>query len=256
MELQRRTLDETEHRPWPRPRRPWLQAQTWIDLLFAHWRVPAEALARVMPPQLPPDVRDGSGWIGITPFRVEGFRVHGTPPVPYVSGFCELNVRTYVTVNGKPGIYFFSLDAARLAAVVAARRSYRLPYFHARMSMESSGDRVRYRSARISRDGPPAAFSGSYGPTGPDGDYPDGSLDRWLAERYCLYVIDSRGRILRADIHHPPWPLQPAAADIEVNTMAAPLGIELVGEPLLHFSARQDTVIWNEQPVERTASST
>ena len=248
--LQRRTLAERDHRPWPLPGRPWLQGQSWIDLLFAHWRVPAEALGRVMPPQLPPDARDGSGWLGMTPFRVDGFRVHGLPPPPLVSSFCELNVRTYVTVNGKPGIYFFSLDAASWAAVVGARRGYRLPYFRARMSMESSGDRVRYRSERISRDGPPAAFAGSYGPTGPAGDYPDGSLDRWLTERYCLYVLDSRGRILRADIHHPPWPLQPAAAEIEMNTMASPLGIELEGDPLLHFSARQDTVIWNEQPVE------
>ena len=250
MELQRRTLAEREHRPWPLPDRPWLQAQTWINLLFAHWPVPAEALQRVMPPQLSPDVREGSGWIGVTPFRVEGFRVHGTPPVPYLSGFCELNVRTYVTVNGKPGIYFFSLDAARLAAVVAARRSYRLPYFHARMSVEIAGGEVHYRSRRISRDGPPASFAGRYRATDPPLDYPDGSLDRWLTERYCLYVVDRRGRILRGDIHHPPWPLQPAAAEIELNTMAAPLGIELEGEPLLHFSARQDTVIWNEATVD------
>ena len=250
MELQRRTLGEREHRPWPLPGRPWLQAQTWINLLFAHWRVPAEALQRVMPPQLAPDVREGSAWIGVTPFRVEGFRLHGTPPVPYLSGFCELNVRTYVTVNGKPGIYFFSLDAASWAAVVGARRTYRLPYFRARMSMDGTRGEVDYRSRRISRDGPPASFAARYRATGPPVDFPDGSLDRWLTERYCLYVVDSRGRILRADIHHPPWPLQPATAEIEMNTMTAPLGIELEGAPLLHFSARQDTVIWNEQPVD------
>ena len=250
MELQRRTLAEREHRPWPLPGRPWLQAQTWMNLLFAHWSVAPEALRRVMPPQLSPDVRDGSAWIGVTPFRVEGFRMHGTPPVPWVSGFCELNVRTYVTVDGKPGIYFFSLDAARWPAVVAARRSYRLPYFHARMSMDVAGGEVQYTSERRSRDGPPAAFAGRYRATGPPGGYPDGSLDRWFTERYCLYVVDSRGRILRADIHHPPWPLQPASAEIELNTMAAPLGIELEGEPLLHFSARQDTVIWSEVPAD------
>jgi uncharacterized protein YqjF (DUF2071 family) len=159
-------------------------------------------------------------------------------------------VRTYVTVNGKPGIYFFSLDAASWAAVVAARRAYRLPYFRARMSMDVAGGEVRYGSRRISRDGPPAAFAGGYRATGPRLDVVDGSLERWLAERYCLYVVDSRGRILRADIHHPPWPLQPAAAEIDLNTMTAPLGIELDREPLLHFSARQDTLIWNEAPVE------
>ena len=247
--LQRRTLEERAHRPWPLPERPWLQGQSWIKLLFAHWRVPPEALARVMPPQLSPEVRDGSGWLGITPFRVDGFRPHGLPPAPRLSTFPELNVRTYVTVNGKPGIYFFSLDAASWGAVFGARRVYRLPYFRARMSMDRDGNSVRYRSERISRDGPPASFAGSYGPTGRLGDYPDGSLDRWLIERYCLYVVDRRGRILRADIHHPPWPLQPASADIELNTMTEQIGIELEGEPLLHFSGRQDTIIWNEVPV-------
>ena len=221
-----------------------------MNLLFAHWRVDPELLQRVMPPQLQPDVRDGSGWIGVTPFRVEGFRLHGMPPVPYVSAFCELNVRTYVTVNGRPGIYFFSLDAARWPAVVAARRSYRLPYFHALMSMDVARSEVHYRSRRRSKDGPPASFAARYRATGAPAAYPDGSLDRWLTERYCLYTIDSRGRILRGDIHHPPWPLQPASAEIEHNTMAAPLGIELEGEPLLHFSARQDTVIWNETAVD------
>jgi uncharacterized protein YqjF (DUF2071 family) len=250
MALQRRVPLEAGHRPWPLPRRPWLQAQTWTGLLFAHWRVGAEALARVMPPQLAPDVRDGSAWIGVTPFRVDGFRIHGLPPPPFLSTFCELNVRTYVTVNDKPGIYFFSLDAASWGAVIGARRSYRLPYFRARMSMDPQGGAVRYRSERISRDGPPAAFGGSYRPTASPADYPDGSLDRWLTERYCLYVVDSQRRLLRAEIHHPPWPLQPASAEIELNTMAAPLGIELEGEPLVHFSARQDTVIWNERPVE------
>ena len=250
MRLQRLTLEETAHRPWPLPGRRWLQAQTWVNLLFAHWPVPAEALRRVMPPQLPPEVRDGSAWIGVTPFRVEGLRPHGLPPPPVVSSFPELNVRTYVTVDGKPGIYFFSLDAGSRAAVAAARRAYRLPYFRARMTVDVAGTAVGYRSERVSRDGPPAAFAGHYRATGPPLDAREGSIDRWLTERYCLYVLDSRGRILRADIHHPPWPLQPATADIEVNTMTMPLGIDLQGAPLLHYSARQDTLIWNEVPVE------
>ena len=251
--LQRGTLGDTGHRPWPLPRRPWLQGQSWLDLLFAHWSVEPEALARVMPPQLPPDVRDGRGYIGVTPFRVAGLHMHGLPPLPRLSSFCELNVRTYVTVDGRPGIYFFSLDAASLPAVLAARRTYRLPYFHARMSQETAGggERLRYRSERVSRDGPPASFAASYGPAGSRLEVIDGALERWLTERYCLYVLDRRGRTLRADIHHPPWPLQPAWAEIEANTMTAPLGIELEGEPLLHFSARQDTLIWREAAADR-----
>jgi uncharacterized protein YqjF (DUF2071 family) len=150
-------------------------------------------------------------------------------------------VRTYVEVGGKPGIYFFSLDAARRAAVAAARRTYRLPYFRARMRIEQAGAEVRYDSRRVDRSGPPAAFRARYRPAGARTDDP---LGRWLAERYCLYVVADRGAVLRADIHHAPWPLQPAEADLELNEMARPLGIELRGEPLLHYSHRQDTLIW------------
>ncbi len=240
--LQRRTLDERAHRPWPLPDGPWVQAQTWCDLLFAHWRVPAERLRRVMPPSLPLHLDDGgSAWLGITPFVVKGLRLRGTPPLPWVSHFPELNVRTYVELDGKPGIYFFSLDAARRAAVIAARRTYRLPYFHARMRAERTGDRVGYESERIDSSGPPASFRGSYGPAGPVTGDP---LGRWLAERYCAYTVDDTGRPLRIEIHHPPWPLQPAEGELDAAAMAAPLAIELEGDPLLHFSARQDTLIW------------
>jgi uncharacterized protein YqjF (DUF2071 family) len=223
-------------------------SQTWCDLLFAHWALAPELMRRLIPAPLQLDEREGRAWLGVTPFRVAGLRGRGMPPLPWVSRFPELNVRTYVHYGGRPGIYFFSLDAARLAAVVAARRGYRLPYFHADMAVGRAGQRVTYRSARIDSSGPPAEFHGRYGPTGPRLPIEDGSLERWLSERYCLYVVDERGRALRADIHHSPWPLQPAAATIDVNTMAAPLGISLEDHPLLHYSARQDVLIWALEP--------
>ena len=245
--LQRRTLDEVAHRPWPLPDGGWIQAQTWCDLLFAHWRVPAEALRRVVPAALPlHEDAEGSTWLGITPFVVRGLRLRGTPPLPWVSHFPELNVRTYVELDGKPGIYFLSLDAARRAAVIAARRTYRLPYFHARMRVVHTGARVDYHSARIDSAGPPARFRGSYAPAGADTDDP---LARWLAERYCAYTLDDRGRPLRIDIHHPPWPLQPASGELEAQGMADQVGIRLEGEPMLHLSARQDTLIWPPRQV-------
>jgi uncharacterized protein YqjF (DUF2071 family) len=225
-----------------RPAGPWLQRQTWSDLLFAHWRVPAEQLRRVMPPTLPLHLyEDGSAWLGITPFVLKGLRLRGTPPLPWVSHFSELNVRTYVEIGGKPGIYFLSLDAGRRAAVIAARRVYRLPYFHARMRANVVGARVDYESERIDSSGPPAAFRGWYSPAG---GRIDDHLARWLAERYCAYTVDEHGRPLRIDIHHPPWPLQPAEAELDAQGMADPIGIRLEGDPLLHFSARQDTLIW------------
>jgi uncharacterized protein YqjF (DUF2071 family) len=132
-----------------------------------------------------------------------------------------------------------SLDAARLAAVAAARRAYRLPYFHAEMSARHQDRTVHYESKRVDPSGLSAQLRAHYAPMGPRLPVDDGALERWLAERYCLYVVDQRGRALRADIHHPPWVLQPAAAVIELNTMAQPLGLELDSSPLLHYSARQ-----------------
>ena len=241
---QRAGLAETTHRPWPPPARPWLMGQTWYSLLFAHWAVRPEALRALIPQPLELDLREGQAWLGVTPFVVGGLRLRGTPPLPWLSRFPELNLRTYVDYGARPGIYFLSLDVARLAAVAGARRAYRLPYFHAKMSARHWGGKVHYESERIDSSGPPAQLRACYNPTGPRLPVDDGSLERWLAERYRLYVVDERGRVLRADIHHPPWPLQPAEATIELNTMARPLGLELDSDPLLHYSSRQDTLIW------------
>jgi uncharacterized protein len=245
---QRATLRETAHRPWPLPSGPWLMGQTWYDLLFAHWRLEPDVLRPLVPPPLQLHVRDGWAWLGITPFVIGGLRSRGTPPLPWLSRFPELNVRTYVDYGGRPGIYFFSLDAARRAAVAAARRGYRLPYFHARMRARHHGSFIAYESSRVDSSGPAAELRASYRAAGTRLAIDDGALERWLAERYCLYVVDDRGRPLRGEIHHPPWPLQPAEATIDVNTMAAPLGIDLDSEPLLHYSARQDVLIWPLRP--------
>jgi uncharacterized protein YqjF (DUF2071 family) len=223
--------------------------QVWLDLLFAHWRVEPEALERVVPPQLPLDRFDGSAWIGVSPFVVRGLRLRRFPPPPLLSAFPEINVRTYVTVQGKPGIYFLSLDADSRSAVFTARRTYRLPYFRSKIAVDRSGDEVSYRAERISDDGPPAAFDAVYEPAGRPEPASPGSLEHFLAERYCLYTLDDQRRIQRADIHHSPWPLRRAEAEIRRNTMAEPYGIALEGEPLLHFSARQDVALWTIAPV-------
>ena len=219
--------------------------QTWERLLFAHWRVPEDRLRRVVPEELALDVKDGACWVGVTPFVVTALHPRGLPPPPAGSRFAELNARTYVTVDGRPGIWFLGMDASSRLAVAAARRAYRLPYFPARMSVRTTGaGEVAYRSVR--RDGPPARFAARYGPTGPPTAARPGTLEHFLTERYCLYTLDARRRVHRTDIHHPPWPLQPARAKIVENTIGRPLGLELAGEPLLHYAARQDVVIWRE----------
>ncbi len=217
--------------------------------MFAHWPVPVAELRRVVPSALPLDTFAGRAWLGVTPFLVRGLRPRLTPPFPYLSRFPELNVRTYVTVGGRPGIYFLSLDAARRLAVWGARRAFRLPYFHARMRAHRRDGVVTYSSERLSSDGEPATFLALYRPRAKQFVAATDSLEYFLAERYCLYTFDERLRVYRADIHHPPWPLQEAEAEIETNTMAEPLGIRLTEEPLLHFARRQDVLIWRRSLV-------
>jgi len=239
---QRASFARTGHRPFPLPRRPWVMGQSWIDLLFAHWAVPASALRPAVPAVIPIDTFEGSAWIGITPFEVVGAHPRAVPPLPWLSRFPELNVRTYATMDGRPGIWFFSLDAARAAAALAARLTYQLPYRHARMAISRGGSRIDYHS-RARRA--PAVLRAAYEPTGP-ATYPaPGTLEYFLTERYCLYTLDRHDRLRRADIHHGPWPLQPARADLAENTMTEPLGIRLPDEPpLVHYAARQDVLVW------------
>src|SRR5437588_6452362 len=135
-------LAETAQRPWPLPHGPWLMAQTWRDLLFAHWAVAPEILRQRVPKRLTLETFEDRSWIGITPFEISGLRPRGLPPVPGVSRFPELNVRTYVSAGDRPGIFFFSLDAASPLAVLAARRSYWLPYFRAEMRIDRLGESV------------------------------------------------------------------------------------------------------------------
>ena len=234
-----------DHRPWPLPSGPWVMTQTWYDLLFAHWPVAVEALRRVIPPSLETDTYEGQAWVGVIPFGMSHVYPRGTFPMPWLSSFLELNVRTYVTVGGKPGVYFFSLDAANPVAVEIARRWYQLPYFNARMSLSHQGDFIYYASRRTHRGAPPVEFSGRYRPSGAVFRSQRGSLEEWLTERYCLYAVGKRGEVYRGEIHHPPWPLQPAEAEIEINTMTRPHGIHLPNlPPLLHYARRLETVEW------------
>ena len=114
-------LNSTAHRPWPIPGGRWIMLQTWLDLLFAHWPIDPQLMRALVPPQLPLDTFEGNCWLAVTPFHMSGIRVRGLPALPGLSRFAELNVRTYVTLDGKPGVFFFSLDAASLPAVRGAQ---------------------------------------------------------------------------------------------------------------------------------------
>jgi uncharacterized protein YqjF (DUF2071 family) len=238
-------LEHVAHRPWPVPNGPWIMTQSWHDLLFAHWPVDARVLRERLPSDLPLDLFEGQAWLGVIPFHMTNVAPRGVPWLPLVSAFPELNVRTYVTRDGKPGVYFFSLDAASAVAVATARALFHLPYHTATMVVQVDADEVRYRSTRNARSAGTAEFVARYAPVGPV-QMPDrGTLEHFLTERYCLYALDRASRVRRLEIHHPPWPLQPADALISVNTMAEASGIHLPSTPpLLHFAKRLDVVAW------------
>ena len=242
-------LNDRAHRPWPMPESPWIMTQTWHDLLFAHWPVDASALREHVPAGFEIDTFDGRAWVAVVPFHMSNVAPRGVPALPWVSAFPELNVRTYVRVKGRPGVYFFSLDASNPVAVGIARTLVHLPYYTATMSVEQKEGWIEYRSQRKNGKGAPAEFVARYRPVGLVTPPVEGSLEYFLTERYCLFTVDSTFHAYSLDIHHPRWPLQTAEGEIGINTMADTAGIRLPPmAPLLHFSKRQDMVAW---PLER-----
>ena len=247
-----RILEERSHRPWPMPAGAWVMRQTWHHLLFAHWRLDADSLRGHIPAGLELDTYQGEAWLGIVPFHMTNVAPRGVPALPWVSAFPELNVRTYVRLEGKPGVYFFSLDATNPLAVWGAWTLFHLPYFTASMTVSVVDDHVRYASRR--RSGESARFVAEYWPCAEPQAPAPGSLEAFLTERYCLYAADSASRLHRLEIHHPPWPLQGADARIAENTMAAAAGLTLPDSPpLLHYSRRQDMVAWLHHRVRAAA---
>jgi uncharacterized protein YqjF (DUF2071 family) len=218
--------------------------QRWHHLLFAHWRCPITDLRPLIPEPLEIETFDGSAWVGVIPFYMSGVRMRLTPPVPTANAFEELNVRTYVTLDGRPGIWFFSLDCASSLAVLGARVGINLPYYRAAMSMTADNGVIDYRSERWHWTGRPAAFAATYQPTGEVYNPAPDTLEHFLTERYCLYS-SAGARIWRGDIIHPRWNLHGANARIDRNSMIAAASIRQLGhEPLLHYSAFQDVRFW------------
>lgn len=245
------------HLPWPLPSGHHGMDMEWHDLLFMHYPVAMDRLRALVPSSLEVETFEGRAWIGIVPFRMTGVKPRFAPALPWLSAFAELNVRTYVTCEGKPGVWFFSLDAANPVAVSVARRFFHLPYFNARMSLRHQGRTVCYASERTHKRAAPAEFRANYSPAGPAITSKPGSLEYWLTERYCLYSADSRGTTRRVDIHHEPWPLQAGEAEIEKNTMLEWLGVEPVeAAPLLHFARYLKVMAWLPRTAQAGVSGT
>jgi uncharacterized protein len=212
---------------------------TWLDVAFLHWPVAHDQLRALVPSELELETFDGSAWVGVVPFEMRGVRLRGLPPIPMAHNFPELNVRTYVRCKGREGVYFFSLDAASRLAVIGARACTGLRYFHARMRIARDADRVFYESRRA---GGNAEFVGRYAPSGPVFTSEAGSFEHWCTERYSLFSRHL-GALLRLDIEHRRWPLQPATADIATNTMASASGISIPARaPHVLFAGRVDVI--------------
>lgn len=251
-------LQSTTHRPYPLPSGPWRLRQRWRDLLFAHYPVPPATVAPLLPPGLELDTYDGAAWLGVVPFwmdHVESRTVGSLAVgVPTVRAFNELNLRTYVRSprTGLSGVYFFALDCSSALATLGARVLFHLPYFPALMSRSITGNVTDYRSRRILCQ-PAPRFEASFGPAAPVVPSTAGSLPAFLTERYCLFT-SSRGRILRGDIHHLPWPLQAAEAEIRIDELPEAHGMRLGADvPVLHFARSLEVYLWGLEPDVRVS---
>ncbi|HEY0614772.1 MAG TPA: DUF2071 domain-containing protein [Candidatus Elarobacter sp.] len=217
----------------------WRVSMDWIDALFVHWPVPAASLRARVPPALEVDTFDGRAWVGIVAFRIAGARPYGAPAPLAWRTFPEINVRTYVSANGRSGVWFLSLDAASDLATLLGRGVVHLPYYRAAIAGSFEPARCAYDLRRADRRAPGARLvvEANAAPGAARTAQP-GTLEHWLVERYCFFTRDPRGRTLRGDVEHPPWPLRDAAVRIEQNTLIAAAGIELPGEsPIAHLSA-------------------
>lgn len=199
-----------------------------------------ERLRPLVPEALEIDEIGGTSWVGVVPFRMSDVMFRGLPALPGISAFPELNVRLYVLHEGRPGVWFLSLDATNPLAVWLARTFVYLPYRRARMTVRHVGAELEYSSA-YGR----ARFEARYGPSSPPYAASPGSLEHWLTERYCLYAAAPDGSLRRCEVHHVPWPLQRARAHIHGNTLLSDHGVHVdADEPVLHFSRHIDVVFW------------
>jgi uncharacterized protein YqjF (DUF2071 family) len=213
--------------------------QSWGGLLFMHWPVPARSLRPLIPHPLAIDTFEGVAWVGITPFTTWGLRPVLLPAVPFLSESHEINVRTYVHLDGTPGVWFFSLDANNPLAVLGARLAFHLPYFAASMSIERQDRTIHFTSRRTHRHAAPAEFEASWAIGDRLARPEPGSLDFFLIERYCLYAA-RKGKLYRARIFHRPWPLHAARLLSCRSTMIEAQGLHSPKATLCGFrSGRQ-----------------
>ena len=229
-----------------------LLRQQWSELLFMHWPVPAELLQPHLPPRLKMDIHDGMAWLAIVPFQMSKVRTRLTPEMPGTNAFLELNVRTYVHLDGVPGVWFFSLDATNALAVWVARTFFNLPYLRANMRMESpSADLRQFTATRTHGGAPPASFRATWKIGTPLPPAEPGSLAFFLTERYALYTSNkAQTKLYRGRVVHSPWPLSTAQVLHLESTLIEGHGLPTpTGPPVVHAGGAVSVELWPMQRV-------
>ncbi len=233
--------------PTRRPDGPAVGFQQWRSLLFLHWPVAKDQLRPLVPKQLTLDLHDGVAYVGVVPFVMQSVRPWHWWPRRCAFSFLETNVRTYVHYRGRPGVYFFSLDASSRLAVAAARINWNLPYYFARMSIERNGNEITYHTRRAAGGARHAVryqLGDIWGPSQPD------TIEHFLLERYLLFV-EQRGRIFAGQVHHAPYPAQQVTLLELEDELVAAAGLPAVDDPpaLMHYAAGVDVEVFTLRPV-------
>ncbi len=249
-----KTLLQTAHRPWPMPAERWRLRQRWTKLLFAHWPMPPEVVQQRLPPGLRVDTHDGWAWLGVAPFVMDRVRFRSVGEhsisVPGAQAFPELNLRTYcIAPDGRPGVYFFSLDASSLLAVVGARVAFGLPYFWSRLRVTQGDEYLHCTSRRLLSK--PAVFEAKYRPLNVASS--DDSLSHFVTHRYAFF-LRRFGHIAAGEIHHAPWVLEQAEAEFIANDLPGSFGFTLPQRPpVLHYAREVHMQAWTLARVEGRA---
>ncbi len=234
----------SQTRPAPVPEGPWVMAQEWQNVLFLHWRVDPGRIQAQLPPGLEVQTMDGAAWLSLVPLHMAHIHLRYLPPIVHFAHFAELNVRTYVTRAGQPGVRFLRILAANRPSSWIGRTVFHTPYLDAAASLRPDGAGFRFTCTR-----PPAAFEARYGGDGPAFTPAPGSLELFLTERYAMYVSGRKGRLYRGDIQHSPWTIQRAAVEIVTDTVLDAVGFGDLGPPdSAFYSTGTRSVVW---PLER-----
>jgi uncharacterized protein len=229
-------LSKLRHRPFPYPEAPWAFYQEWHQAIFLHWEVPVDILRKLIPKGLALDTYDGVGYISLVAFTAENSRPRILPPIPHISHFLEINIRTYVLKDGRPGIYFLNMEAGKTLSAMVFRGLTGFPYTPTIM--------MHNKSHFISVDENNHHYFELEYKKEKKKKFLKSAVDSWLAERYAVY-LDLFGKIFRYDVHHKEWPLQPL--EIKKLQLKYKLGDYSLNDPkpvLAHFSKGVEVVGW------------